>query len=202
MSAYRAGCVIWRRGTRRHVHQVENNADVTSCETGLVDAHADLDTLGRTPRFSIVRQTLASSPPPRPLPPQRAARRGIEGSFLQGHIHKACPGRKGSGGVTFKAIQPSESLSSPNTDATGLGGAARPPPAAATFSVTAPGNPLDYQWNRNGTAIPGATAASYTTPATVAADQGALFSVVVANSAGSATSSAVTIHGPTGQKLS
>src|SRR5204862_143510 len=35
----------------------------------------------------------------------------------------------------------------------------------ATFTVTATGTaPLSYQWQRNGTAIGGATAASYTTP--------------------------------------
>src|ERR1017187_6948686 len=38
---------------------------------------------------------------------------------------------------------------------------------AATFSVTASGTaPLSYQWWRNGTAISGATSASYTIPAT------------------------------------
>src|SRR5450759_4701550 len=37
----------------------------------------------------------------------------------------------------------------------------------ATFSVTASGTaPLSYQWQKNGTAISGATSASYTTPAT------------------------------------
>ena len=64
----------------------------------------------------------------------------------------------------------------------------------ATFSVTASGTaPLSYQWRKNGTAISGATAASYTTPATPAADNGAQFSVVVTNSAGSVTSNAATL---------
>ncbi len=48
-------------------------------------------------------------------------------------------------------------------------------PAAATFSVTATGTaPLSYQWKRNGTDIAGATSASYTTPATVGTDHGAI----------------------------
>src|SRR3979411_2600950 len=48
----------------------------------------------------------------------------------------------------------------------------------ATFSVTATGTgPLSYQWQRNGTAIGGATSASYTTPATTSADNGARFIV-------------------------
>jgi hypothetical protein len=59
----------------------------------------------------------------------------------------------------------------------------------ATFSVTATGTPAPtFQWRRNGAAITGATASSYTTPATVAGDNGARFSVVVTNSQGSVTS--------------
>lgn len=59
----------------------------------------------------------------------------------------------------------------------------------ASFSVTATGSaPLSYQWRRNGSAISGATAASYTTPATTSADNGASFTVAVSNSAGSVTS--------------
>jgi len=52
----------------------------------------------------------------------------------------------------------------------------------ATFSVTAAGTaPLAYEWRRNGVAIAGATLSTYATPATVAADDGAVFSVVVSN---------------------
>jgi len=65
---------------------------------------------------------------------------------------------------------------------------------AATFSVTANGTaPLAYQWRQNGTAISGATAAGYTTPATTTANTGEQFTVVVSNSAGSVTSSAATL---------
>jgi hypothetical protein len=64
----------------------------------------------------------------------------------------------------------------------------------ATFSVVATGtSPLAYQWRKNGTAISGATAASYTTPAETTSDNGAQFTVVASNSAGSATSSAATL---------
>ena len=50
----------------------------------------------------------------------------------------------------------------------------------ATFTVTATGTaPLSYQWQKNGTAIGGATAASYTTPATTAADNGDQFTVEI-----------------------
>jgi sugar lactone lactonase YvrE len=65
---------------------------------------------------------------------------------------------------------------------------------AARFKVTATGSPpLHYQWRKNGADIPGATNSSYTTPATVAADNGSLFSVVVSNSGGSVTSDDATL---------
>jgi len=60
---------------------------------------------------------------------------------------------------------------------------------AATFTVAATGTAtLTYQWQQNAASIPGATAASYTTPATTSADNGAIFTVLVSNAAGSATS--------------
>jgi hypothetical protein len=66
--------------------------------------------------------------------------------------------------------------------------------ATATFSVTATGSAtLAYQWRRNGTNIAGATSASYTTPATTPADDGAQFSVVVSNGFGSVTSANATL---------
>jgi outer membrane protein assembly factor BamB len=59
----------------------------------------------------------------------------------------------------------------------------------ATFTVAASGTaPLSYQWQKSGAAIAGATSASYTTPAAAIADNSAMFSVVVTNSAGSVTS--------------
>jgi hypothetical protein len=65
----------------------------------------------------------------------------------------------------------------------------------ATFRVIARGNaPLSYQWRKNGVDIAGATSASYTTPPTTAGDNGSLFSVVVSNSVGSATSNDATLR--------
>jgi hypothetical protein len=64
----------------------------------------------------------------------------------------------------------------------------------ATFSVTATAPSwLDYQWLKNGVAISGATSATYTTPATTSADNGAVFVVVVSNGPGSVTSGAATL---------
>jgi hypothetical protein len=64
----------------------------------------------------------------------------------------------------------------------------------ATFSVVAAGTaPLGYQWQKSGTNIPGATSASYTTPATTSGDNGATFRVVVTNSVSSITSNSATL---------
>src|SRR5271169_7250498 len=55
----------------------------------------------------------------------------------------------------------------------------------AVFSITATGTaPLMYQWQKGGTSIVGATAASYTTPATTASDNNSTFTVVVSNQIG------------------
>ena len=90
----------------------------------------------------------------------------------------------------------------------GGGGDSSPPPSAptittqpqsqtvttgdtATFNVAEAGSaPLRYQWNKNGTAIAGATSSSYTTQAVTLADSGASFTVVVANAASQVTGSA------------
>lgn len=59
----------------------------------------------------------------------------------------------------------------------------------ATFSVVATGSgTLTYQWKKNGASISGATGASYATPATTSADNGAQFTVVVTDSTGNMTS--------------
>jgi len=64
----------------------------------------------------------------------------------------------------------------------------------ATFSVAATGTaPLTYQWKKNSVAISGANSSSYTSTATTISDNGAQFSLVVSNAAGSATSSAATL---------
>ncbi len=60
---------------------------------------------------------------------------------------------------------------------------------AATFALTAYGSPtLLYQWSVNGQAIAGATAATYVTPPTTPADNGAQYQCVVTNPNGTATS--------------
>ena len=59
----------------------------------------------------------------------------------------------------------------------------------ASFTVQATGTaPLSYQWQKDGQDISGAMLSTYITPPTAASDNGATFTVVVTNSAGSATS--------------
>ena len=61
----------------------------------------------------------------------------------------------------------------------------------AQFNVVANGDaPMSFQWLKNGAQVAITTVPSFTTPATQAADNGAAFSVVVTNAAGSATSAA------------
>jgi hypothetical protein len=60
--------------------------------------------------------------------------------------------------------------------------------ATATFLLLASGSRLSYQWRKNTSDISGAAAASYTTPATIFADRGSIFTCIVRNGAGSITS--------------
>jgi hypothetical protein len=55
---------------------------------------------------------------------------------------------------------------------------------SATYSITATGSSLHYQWAKNGAVIANATSSSYVTPVTGFADSGASFAVTVSNAAG------------------
>lgn len=63
----------------------------------------------------------------------------------------------------------------------------------ATFTVTATGADLAYQWRRDGKDIAGATSATYTLANVQSADSGASFTVVVKNGGGSVTSAAAVL---------
>src|ERR1700721_402771 len=85
--------------------------------------------------------------------------------------------------VVFQATSsPAPSISSqPASKTLALG-------QTASFSVTAGGTtPLSYQWQKNGSAISGATTSSYTTPATISTDNGAQVAGVVSNNVGKVT---------------
>jgi sugar lactone lactonase YvrE len=61
----------------------------------------------------------------------------------------------------------------------------------ATFVVEVTGSdPLTYQWSKNGTAIFGATSATYSTPPETVGNSGSLFSVTISNAEGRVTSTA------------
>ncbi|MES2263118.1 MAG: hypothetical protein V4724_31720 [Pseudomonadota bacterium] len=60
--------------------------------------------------------------------------------------------------------------------------------AAVTLSVAGSGGALGYQWTRNGVAVTGATAASYTLPSVQPADNAAVWRAIVVNALGVTTS--------------
>jgi hypothetical protein len=73
--------------------------------------------------------------------------------------------------------------------------------APASFSVTATGGPLSYQWQFNSVAIPGATGSTYSIASAQPANAGS-YRVVVSNAAGSTTSAAATLTVVSGSLLS
>lgn len=104
------------------------------------------------------------------------------------------------GGASAPAAPPAPTPVTPPVTPAAPTIAAQPAPAAvqageaASFTVVATGSgPLSYQWYRSGTALSGATAASYTTPTLSVADNGATFSVSVTGSGGTITSTSVTL---------
>ncbi len=60
--------------------------------------------------------------------------------------------------------------------------------AIATFSVTATGSSLSYQWQKNGVDIVGATNFNYTTPVAAPINNGDIYQVVITNATGGTTS--------------
>lgn len=103
-------------------------------------------------------------------------------AFLAAATLAACGGGGGS------------SSSPPPTISTQPGNVSVVSGNTATFTVTAAGTaPLTYQWQKSGMPVPGATGASYTTPAESVSDTGATFGVVVTNSSGSVTSASATL---------
>jgi glucose/arabinose dehydrogenase len=90
--------------------------------------------------------------------------------------------------VEFTAEQAPEITSHPSDVTVSTG-------QPASFHVSASGTaPLSYQWQRDGGDIPGATASTYTLPSASLADDGAVFSAIVSNASGTATSNGATLH--------
>jgi hypothetical protein len=121
-------------------------------------------------------------------------------SFADNGASFVCVVTNGAGSVTSDSAVLTVSLippviASPPVDQTVTAG------QSATFSVVASGSVLSYQWKRDGGDIPGATGSSYTLPAVSLADDGASFTVVVTNGAGTVESAAailrVSVDAPT-----
>jgi hypothetical protein len=104
-------------------------------------------------------------------------------SLVVAALFTACGGSSSSPTTTTGPVATAPTITAQPANATGTVG------ATATFTVVASGStPLSYQWQKNGTAITGATDAHYSTPAIQIGDDGAMFAVTVTNSAGSITS--------------
>ncbi len=69
------------------------------------------------------------------------------------------------------------------------------PGTSATFSVTAAGQDISYQWHKGGAAVLGATSSNYTIQSVAVSDAGN-YDVVVSNPAGSVGSTLVTLTVP------
>jgi hypothetical protein len=95
------------------------------------------------------------------------------------------------GGVTSNAasltVVGAPSINTQPTNASATAG------ATATFSVSATGANLRYQWTLNGVGIGGATSADYTTPTLNLADNGTVYGVLVYNGAGLIFSQSATL---------
>ncbi|HEX8999648.1 MAG TPA: immunoglobulin domain-containing protein, partial [Blastocatellia bacterium] len=107
---------------------------------------------------------------------------GDNGALYSVIVSGACGTPVTSGNATL-TVNPAAGISTQPQSATVCAG------ATASFSVTATGTGLTYQWRKNGVNIAGATAAAYTTPATLIGDNGALYSVVVSSACGTPVTS-------------
>jgi len=99
-------------------------------------------------------------------------------------VNNSC-GTVTSNSATLTVQEPPAITSSP-ADVTVCSG------QSATFTVSATGTGLSYQWRKDGNTISGATSSTYSIASTVAADNG-LYDVVVNGSCGTATSNSATL---------
>src|SRR5215472_9701115 len=87
----------------------------------------------------------------------------------------------GGGGAATASVLPPFITQQPAAQSVPMG-------RRATYSVTASGTSLQYQWLRDGTVIADAASSTYTTPTTVFDDSGATYTAIVSNSGGSIAS--------------
>lgn len=98
----------------------------------------------------------------------------------------ACGGSAGTTSAPVSTLPPPTIHIQPTNQSVPMG-------LAGTFAVAASGTSVQYQWYRDGAAIPGATSSSFTTAPTTFADTGATFSVSVSNSGGSVGSGSASL---------
>jgi glucose/arabinose dehydrogenase len=101
---------------------------------------------------------------------------GTGGEFSNGSIYK----------INYTSSQRPTITEQPQAQTVSVG-------ETATFRVVAAGQGLSYQWRKNNVNISGATSATFTTPPTTLADNGALYKVIVRNSAGAVSSQEVAL---------
>ncbi|MCX8521655.1 MAG: immunoglobulin domain-containing protein [Rhodoferax sp.] len=114
-------------------------------------------------------------------PPTTPADNGTPFSVVVSNTENTVPSAAATLTVSAQAVEPSITAQ-PLDQSVNEG-------QTATFSVTATGTALNYQWKKGDSTIPGATSSTYTIAATHLADNNAVFTVVVSNSAGTRTSS-------------
>ncbi len=111
-----------------------------------------------------------------------------DGNKYRVTVRNDCPSASTSDYATLTVVASPPRIDTPPSSASVNDG------QTATFAVTASGSrPLTYQWQRNSVDIAGATAATFVTPATSMADNGAQYAVVVTNARGTTTSAAATL---------
>ena len=129
----------------------------------------------------------------------RAARtagtRFLRAALAAGLVLLAACGGGGGGGDSPPAAPPAaQPAFSPITITSAPASPPLRPGETATLAVVASSAlPLAYQWQRNGVSITGATAASYTTPPMVLADNGVRFAVLMINVSGANQLSEITL---------
>jgi hypothetical protein len=111
-----------------------------------------------------------------------------DGSTYSCYISNSCGNvTSNTATLTVEAACTLPSISSHPSDVTKTEG------ATATFSVTAAGSDLNYQWRKDGSNISGANSSSYTTPSLTLSDDGSTYSCYVSNSCGNETSNSATL---------
>jgi hypothetical protein len=101
----------------------------------------------------------------------------------------------GCGGRGSPAVQSGNVVifEQPTSQTVPIGRTATFTAAAETTPSQVPVDPVTYQWSKNGVAIPGATASSYTTPTITLADSGTQYMVTASSGSNSVNSAVVTL---------